>query len=62
MVGGMTNCTVSSVSDSQIICNLDSSSAGSKSIIINRSDQGNSNSNINYTFSLSISSLSNNQG
>ena len=59
---GAVSCNITTVSDTQIVCNLNSGSAGAKPVVVNVAGQGNSNRNVNYTFNLEIASISNNQG
>lgn len=60
---GNTNCLVQTVPDnSQITCNLDSSSAGVFSVVVLVDNIGYSNNNIKFTYDLSASSLSQTQG
>ncbi len=57
-----TNCVVVSVSDNQVICELESGSAGSHPVTVNVAQIGDSNMNIQYKYLLSVSSLSKNEG
>lgn len=59
---GSQPCTIQSSSDTQITCELASSSAGSKNVLVKLNNQGYSNSDKSYEFDLQIASTSNSQG
>lgn len=59
---GKASCSITSVSNTQIVCTVSAGKAGDQDIIVTRLDQGDSNNNIQYKFSLAISSLSKTEG
>jgi hypothetical protein len=59
---GMSNCSITSINDNTIVCNLGVSGAGLNDVIVHIANQGISNNDIKYTYSLSISSLSTSTG
>jgi hypothetical protein len=59
---GTAICNLTTVTDTEIVCELEPNSAGSHAIVVERYDQGISNANIEYTYSLTVSSLSADEG
>ena len=55
-------CPVSSVTDTQLTCNLGMSSAGSFPVMVHLIGKGDSNNNVNFIYDLTITQLSNTQG
>ena len=58
---GTQSCSIQTISNTQITCQLTSGSAGTFPVQINLNNIGNSNNDITYTYDLTIASLSTNQ-
>lgn len=62
VIVGQTRCLVSSSTDTEVVCQLESSSAGAYPVQLSRLNQGYSNKNVLFKFELKITSLSQYQG
>ena len=62
ILNGVSMCSITSISDTQIVCLLDECSAGSYPVVVRLYNQGNSNNDKKFTFNLTITSLSSNIG
>ncbi len=59
---GEQDCSIQSVTDNQILCELKEHSAGSYPVVVKLNNQGNSNNDQLFTYDLIISSLSHTEG
>jgi hypothetical protein len=59
---GAAECSVTSQTDTQVVCELAAGAAGSFPVVVRRSGTGDSNSDVAYMFSLVVDSLSQSEG
>ena len=59
---GKTQCIITTVTDSEIVCELMAGPAGSHNVYLNINGVGDSNSDVEYTYALSLSGLSTSEG
>ena len=58
----MAHCNITSLTNTQIVCDLAANSAGSHQVKVYKISEGNSNANVEYTYSLTSAGLSANEG